>query len=144
MIEKFGGEAFNHRDADYQDKIVAATEGKGVDIILEMLSNINLAADTEKLIAKFGRIVVIGCRGSIEINPRALMGKNSTISGMALANSDSEQFKETFAAIDAGLRNGSLAPVISDFSFSLEEAPAAHKHVIERPSGTVGKIVIRP
>jgi len=144
MIEKFGGEGFNHRDADYQDKIVEATQGKGVDIILEMLANVNLAADMEKLVARFGRIVIIGNRGSIEVNPRHLMGKNSSVTGMALMNATSEEFVEIWAAIDAGLRNGSLSPVISSYSFSLDEAPAAHEHIIERPSGTVGKVVIRP
>ena len=41
-IEQFGGEAFNHREEDYQEKIIQATGGKGVNVILEMLSNVNL------------------------------------------------------------------------------------------------------
>ncbi len=50
-----------------------------------MLANVNLAADLE-LVAAGGRIVVVGCRGSIEISPRLLMPKESTIVGCALMN----------------------------------------------------------
>merc|ERR1711862_1044712 len=81
IIEKFGAIPFNHREEGYQEKIIEATDGKGVDIILEMLSNVNLENDITKLLGYRGRIIIIGCRGKVEINPRALMGKNGTITG---------------------------------------------------------------
>ncbi|KAK1879754.1 Quinone oxidoreductase [Dissostichus eleginoides] len=60
-----------------------ATEGRGVDVILEMLSNVNLSKDLQ-MVADGGRVAVIGCRGSIEINPRDTMAKESCIMGVAL------------------------------------------------------------
>ena len=62
-----------------------------------------------------GRIVIIGCRGSAEINPRGMMGKSSSVIGMALNNTTQEEIKEVFAAIDSGLSNGTLCPVYQQF-----------------------------
>ena len=102
------------------------------------------ANDITKLVAHRGRIVIIGCRGTAEINPRGMMGKSSSVIGMALNNTTQEEMKEVFSAIDAGLSNGTLCPVISSFSFPLDQAPEAHRHIIERPSGTIGKVVLFP
>ena len=60
------------------------TGGKGPDIILEMLANVNLQKDLG-VIGMNGRIVVIGNRGEIEINARLAMNKNADILGMALS-----------------------------------------------------------
>lgn len=130
--------AFNHREKDYMDKIQVcsspavnflcvggrlphvricvlqdATEGQGVNVIVEMLSNVNLSNDL-KLLASGGRVLVrsssfstriflmfvfstsfltavipmlfqiVGCRGSVEINPRDMMAKESSIIGVSL------------------------------------------------------------
>ena len=64
---------FDHRKAGYQEEILQATDNRGVDIILEMLANVNLSNDM-KLLAGNGRVIVIGSRGEVTINPRELMG----------------------------------------------------------------------
>src|SRR6516162_8652511 len=64
-------EVFNHRKAGYQEEILQATGSRGVDIILEMLANVNLAHDT-KLLGNDGRVIVIGSRGEVSIDPRDL------------------------------------------------------------------------
>src|SRR4029077_17823068 len=51
-----GHNAFNPRNAGYTDAILKATNGRGVDVVLEMLANVNLAADL-KLLARFGRVI---------------------------------------------------------------------------------------
>ena len=66
-------QVFDHRKAGYQEEILQATDNRGVDIILEMLANVNLSNDT-KLLANNGRVIVIGSRGEVTINPRELMG----------------------------------------------------------------------
>src|SRR6185503_3227702 len=66
----------DHHAPDYFDQLKALTNGRGVDVILEMLANINLAKDLTAL-AQFGRVVVIGNRGTIEINPRDAMGRDA-------------------------------------------------------------------
>src|SRR5437660_12882185 len=67
----------DHHAPDYLDQAVAITGGAGVDVILEMLANVNLGRDLE-ILAKRGRVVVIGSRGKVEIDPRATMSRDSS------------------------------------------------------------------
>ena len=41
-IRNNGGESFNHREEGYEQEILDATDNKGANVILEMLSNVNL------------------------------------------------------------------------------------------------------
>jgi len=130
--------AFDHTGENYLDQINEITDGKGVQIILEMLANVNLQRDFEVL-AKFGKIVVIGSRGSLEFDPRLTMGKDAAILGMALFNASKEDFTEIHKAIFRGLDSGFLKPVVGK-TFDLSDAPKAHHEVIE--SKAFGKIVL--
>ena len=114
--------------------------GKGINVIIEMLANVNLARDFDVL-AMFGRICVVGNRGSLDFNPRLIMGKDATVKGMALYNSSYADREEIHAAIYDGLSSGYLDPVVSR-TFPLNEAPAAHHAVME--SKGFGKIVLVP
>lgn len=120
---------FNHSDPNYLSEIFDASEGRGVDVILEMLANVNLVKDFEVL-AKRGRIIVIGSRGSIDFPPRLLMGKDASILGMALFNAEQQDMAEIFSAISHGLTQGFLLPVVGK-AFPLEEVAEAHRSVIE-------------
>jgi NADPH2:quinone reductase len=141
LVEAQGADhVFDHTKDDYLAGILAATEGKGVDVILEMLANENLSKDFDVL-AKHGRIVVIGNRGSLEFNPRLAMGKDASIHGMVLFNASSEELEQIHRAIGAGLRDGFLFPAVGR-AFSLEEAPVAHHAVVEQRA--FGKIVLLP
>lgn len=111
-----------------------------MDVILEMLANVNLGNDL-KMLAKFGRVVVIGNRGSIEINPRDAMGRDATILGMTLMNASEHDLTSIHAGIVAGLENGTLRPVVGR-EFPLADAPRAHEAVME--PGAYGKIVLIP
>lgn len=141
LIKKEGAaQAFNHTKAGYTEEILKATGGKGVDIILEMLANVNLAADL-KLVAQFGRVIVIGNRGEITINPRDIMGKRSSVKGFTLWAATEMEMKEIHAGLYAGLENGTMRPVIGK-KIPLGEAARAHKEVLE--PGSHGKIVLVP
>ena len=131
---------FSHRSPDYMAKIMELTGGRGVDVILEMLADVNLAKDLP-LLAKKGRVVVIGSRGNIEINPRDTMGRNAGILGMTLMNATAEEVASIHAALGAGFENGSLKPVIGR-EIPLADAPKAHIAVLE--PGAYGKIVLVP
>ncbi|HMS09762.1 MAG TPA: zinc-binding dehydrogenase, partial [Pyrinomonadaceae bacterium] len=131
---------FDHSDAGHYAAIMEATAGKGCDVVLEMLANVNLENDFEAL-AKYGRIVVIGSRGSLEFTPRLAMTKEATILGMSLFNAAPHEMAAVHRAIESGLESGVVAPVISK-AFPLGEAPAAHREVIEGKS--LGKIVLVP
>ncbi len=131
---------FDHRAAGYTDAILRATGGRGVDVILEMLANVNLGADL-KLLAPRGRVVVIGSRGEVTVNPRDLMMREASIQAVMLWNIPPEDSADAHAAILAGLENGTLRPVVGK-ELPLAEAPRAHKEVIE--SRAFGKIVLVP
>jgi NADPH2:quinone reductase len=130
----------NHRDADYLQRLPPLTGGRGVDVVLEMLANVNLDRDLD-LLAPLGRVVVIGNRGRIEIDPRKSMARDAAILGMTLFNATREHLEEIHAGIGAGLENGSLNPVIGK-EFPLADAAKAHVAVME--SGALGKIVLVP
>jgi NADPH2:quinone reductase len=130
----------NHRDPGYMDQVLPLTAGRGIDVVLEMLANVNLDRDLDVL-AMHGRVVVIGNRGRIEIDPRKTMGKDGAILGMTQFNATSEELHEMHAAIVAGLENGSLRPVVGR-EFALADAPKAHASVME--PGAFGKIVLIP
>lgn len=134
-------EVFDHRDPSYRDAILRATQGgRGVDVILEMLANENLGHDM-KLLARHGRIVVIGNRGEVTINPRDLMGRDGTIHALSLWNVSDDDERELHAAIAAGLENATLRPVVGK-EFPLAEAPRAHEAVLT--PGAHGKILLVP
>ena len=130
----------NHRDADYQQRLLPLTGGKGVDVVLEMLANVNLDHDLDLLAAR-GRVVVIGNRGRVEIDPRKTMARDAAILGMTLFNATRPDLEEIHAGIVAGLENGSLEPVIGK-ELPLADAGKAHVAVME--SGALGKIVLVP
>ena len=129
---------FNHRSETYVDAIKSETSGQ-IDIILEMLANVNLEKDLE-MIGQNGRIVVIGSRGSIMVNPRLTMGKESSVIGCSLFSSTAGESLAQMKFIEANILNG-LNPVLAKM-FQLEDAGEAHREIIEN-SGTKGQIVLR-
>jgi len=141
LVKKEGAHhAVNHSSSDHQKQILDLTDGSGVDVILEMLANVNLARDLA-ILAYGGRVVVVGSRGTVEINPRDIMTREAAVFGVFLWRVPSERASEIHAGLRAGLRNGTLRPVIAT-ELPLVEAPNAHQRVME--SGARGKIVLIP
>jgi NADPH2:quinone reductase len=145
VLEQGAHHVLDHTAAGYLDQVVELTKGRGVDLIMEMLANINLGNDLNAL-ARGGRVVVIGNRGpnnqgTVEIGPRAIMARDADILGMSLANASEKERLSLHAALVAGLANGSLQPVIGQ-EFPLADAAKAHHAVIENRA--YGKIVLIP
>jgi NADPH2:quinone reductase len=139
MVKKEGAHfVFDHSKAGYTDEIMKTTGGKGVDVILEMTAHLNLAADL-KLLALNGRVVVIGNRGEITINPRDLMSRRGSARGFTLWAATDAEAKEMHAAIAAGLENGTLRPVVGK-EMPLKDASKAHVDILA--PGSHGKIVL--
>jgi NADPH:quinone reductase len=130
--------AFDHSKPGYTDQIMQATGGKGVDIILEMLANVNLANDL-KLLAMNGRVIIIGNRGEITINPRDLMSRRASARGFTLWAITPEEEADIHAGLIAGMENGTLRPVVGK-ELPLAEAARAHKEILE--PGSHGKIAL--
>ncbi|MDP3716565.1 MAG: NADPH:quinone reductase [Acidobacteriota bacterium] len=132
--------AFNHRLEGYLARITAATGGRGPDLILEMLANVNLDHDLT-VVAPGGRIVVIGNRGRVEIDARKIMTKDCAVYGLALWGIPADEVRRAHQAIVAGLESGALNPVVGK-EMPLGDAARAHVAVME--PGARGKIVLIP
>ena len=141
LITDQGAEkSFNHNSPDYHQQILDATQGHGVDILLEMLANVNLGHDL-RMLAHRARVVVIGSRGDVQITPRDLMTHETTIMGVLIWRTPANEAAEIYAAIDAGLKNGTLQPIVG-LALPLVRAEEAHRRVMQ--SGASGKIVLIP
>ena len=138
--EQGAHEVFDHSAAGYDKEILAKTGGNGVDLVIEMLANINLVRDLD-LIAKRGRVVVVGNRGSLELNPRAIMSKDATIVGFTNWNALPADLSRAHAAIVAGMARSGYRPHVGR-ELPLADAPSAHEDVLK--PGAFGKIVLVP
>jgi NADPH2:quinone reductase len=90
-------------------------------------------------LANNGRVIVIGSRGEVTINPRELMGRRASIRAFTLWGITPAEEAEIHAGLVAGLENGTLRPVVGK-EIPLAEAARAHKEILE--PGAVGKIVL--
>lgn len=133
-------QVLDHHREGYLDELKQLTGGHGVDVILEMLANVNLGHDLGVL-AHAGRVVVIGSRGTVEINPRDLMARGAAIFGMILWKTPAADAASIHAGLYGGLASGALHPVIAG-ELPLADAPRAHELVMQ--AGARGKYVLIP
>jgi len=139
LVRKEGAhQAFNHTNAGYTDEIMKATGGRGVDVVLEMLANVNLSADM-KLLATNGRVIVIGNRGEITINARDIMVRRGSIRAFTLWVVTDSEAADIFAGLNAGFENGTLRPVVGK-ELPLKDAAQAHVDILA--PGAHGKIAL--
>jgi len=138
--EQGADHVLDHHSPTYLEELTRLTDGRGPDVILEMLSNVNLGKDLSVL-AHNGRVVIIGSRGKVEITPRDAMSREATIYGLMLFNATPAELRAIHAAIYAGLKNGGLRPVVGK-KFPLSKAAEAHQAVLA--PGAYGKIILTP
>jgi NADPH2:quinone reductase len=130
----------DHHSEDYGDDILAATDGRGVTGIIEMLANVNLGRDLP-LLAAGGRVVVVGSRGTVTINPRDLMSRESAITSINLFSTPPETLAQIQQELQSGFSNGSLTPIVRQV-MPLEMAAQAHSQVLA--PGSLGNWVLVP
>jgi NADPH2:quinone reductase len=140
VLKEGADHAVDHSQADYLDSVREASGGLGPDLILEMLANVNLAADIE-VAAMHGRIVVIGNRGEIAINARIAMMKELDIRGIMLWNVPERQLNDILADILVAAAEGAIKPKVGR-QLALADAVEAHELVLQ--PGNAGKIVLIP
>lgn len=128
----------DHNDPAHLEK--AKELSGGLDAIIEFLANVNLGADL-KALGPRGRVIVVGSRGTIEIDPRDLMSRDASIIGMSLFNASQKELKSIHEGLIAGFESGTLRPRIGR-ELPLEEAPKAHHAIMEERA--LGKIVLVP
>jgi NADPH2:quinone reductase len=131
---------FDHSKPGYTDQIMQVTGGRGVDIVVEMLANVNLPADM-KMLATNGRIIVVGNRGEVTVNARELMARRASVRGFTLWALTPAEVADIHAGLGAGMENGTLRPIVGK-EIPLSDAPRAHREILE--PGAHGKIVLIP
>jgi NADPH:quinone reductase len=132
----------SHVKDGYRDDIRAATGGRGVDLILEMAAHLNLDHDLG-LLSPGGRVVIIGSRGSLTLDPRNAMNAEADVRGMIVFKTPEKDLASIHAAIAVGLTNGTINPVVRE-EIPLQDAPRSHELVMNSPDDAVGKIVLIP
>jgi len=121
--------ALNHITESTKEELLKCTEDKGPDVIIEMLANANLETDMQ-VISKYGRIIVVGSRDTIEVNPRHLMTNEAIVTGMTFTYPTKDEMKELHHGVTALLKMGAIHPLIGD-EFTLDEPVEAHKALME-------------
>jgi NADPH2:quinone reductase len=139
VLEQGAQDALDHHRPEHYRQVLELTQGRGVDVILEMVSA-NLGHDLTVLALR-GRLVVIGDRDRVEIDPLEASQRDATILGMSIGNASAQEMRSIHAALFTGLANKNLQPVISQ-ELPLAEASRAHREVLK--SGSSGKIVLLP
>jgi NADPH2:quinone reductase len=132
-------------ESDLTAALIKANNGKGVDLILEMVGGSTLDQSLGAL-AAFGRLVVYGMASRTApkaIHPGALMPKSQSVIGFWLVNAlaDKELMAEVFMDLFGMIITGKLKPVIGS-TYPLSKASDAHRDMLARK--TVGKIVLDP
>jgi putative PIG3 family NAD(P)H quinone oxidoreductase len=136
--------AVNYKEADFVAEIMAATDGAGVDVILDPVGGGYLARNIA-LLKPFGRLVNIanlgGSRGELDMGRvlgRRLRLIGSTLRGRPVAEkiAITRRFEEQ---VWPKLADGRLRPII-DRVFPIDEAQAAHAYVLENRN--IGKVIL--
>jgi len=137
--------AIDANEPDLKAAIVAANDGKKVDIVLEMVGGPTFDRSLESL-AHFGRLITFGMASRVAptaIAPGALMAGTKTVSGFWLSHcfGKKELFHDVITELFAMIATGTLRPVIGA-RFGLSEAVEAHQQM--RARGSTGKITLDP
>jgi len=137
--------AINYQEEDFVAATLGATDGKGADVILDMVGGDYVARNIAAA-ATEGRIAIIATQGGVraDIDLRPMMVKRLTLTASTLR----PQSIENKARIAAALRRSvwplfasdGLKPVIHA-RFPLAEAAAAHQ--LMESGAHIGKIVLR-
>ena len=143
--EKLGAEkAINYHTEDFVEVVKKLTDGRGVNVILDMVGGDYIPRELNAL-AEEGRIVLIafqrGMQASVDLG--LIMRRRLTVTGSTLRGRD-ETFKTSVAGavkekIWPLLESGKLAPVISA-TFPLAQAADAHR--LMESSQHIGKIIL--
>ncbi|MGV2067937.1 NAD(P)H-quinone oxidoreductase [Agrobacterium sp. 22-226-1] len=138
--------AINYREEDFAAVIKAETDGKGVDVILDMIG----AAYFEKnlsALAKDGCLSIIAFLGGAvaeKVNLTPIMVKRLTVTGSTMRPRTADEKRavrdDLVAEVWPLIESGQLAPVINRV-FTLDEVVEAHR--LMESSNHIGKIVMR-
>ena len=138
MLREAGVEvALDHQDPAHMEAAFDALGG--FELVVEVAAHLHLDADLDVL-APGGCVAVVGCRGSLMINPRKLMGKETSVRGVMIYGASASQREAMHAAIAQGVERGALRPQAPQ-RLELSQAAQAHR-ALEAGAGSRGKLVL--
>ena len=138
--------AVNYRTRDFVAEVGEATDGRGVDLILDIVGGPYLRRNLDSL-APEGRIVLIGLMGGAqaEIDLASLMSRRALLTGSTLRSRSVAQKGAIAAAVREHVwphvAAGRLQPVVHA-TFRLDEAAEAHR--VMESSAHIGKLLLVP
>jgi len=136
----------NYRDDDFVERVMAATGGRGADVILDVMGASYLARNLQTL-AISGRLAIIGLQGGVsaEADLGLMLRRRLTIHATTLRSRPLEEkaaiVRDTLANVWPLVESGQVRPVL-DSTFTMSEASAAHERM--ESSEHVGKILLVP
>jgi putative PIG3 family NAD(P)H quinone oxidoreductase len=136
--------AINYRTRDFVEETKRFTQGKGVDIVLDIMGG-DYVARNYRAAAMNGRIVQIGVQAgpARELNLMMMLSKRLTHTGSTMRSRTVEEKAHIARELEQHvwplLRQGQIKPVIFEV-FALEQAGAAH--ALMESSAHIGKIVL--
>lgn len=136
--------AINYKESDFLEEARSATDGKGVDVILDNMGAKYLGRNVEAL-AVNGRLVVIGLQGGrkAELDLGMLLAKRAAVLATSLRARPLAEKAAIVAAVREHvwplLASGDVRPVV-DRSYAMSEAAEAHRYI---DSGEhIGKVLL--
>jgi len=138
--------AINYREQNFSEEINRLTEGKGVNVILDMVGGPYFPKNI-RLLADEGRLVQIALmQGSkAEVDFRSLLLKRVTLTGSTLRPRSVEEKTKIAQALQKNvwplLESGAIRPIIHE-TFPLKQASEAHR--LMESSAHIGKILLKP
>lgn len=132
----------NYQDADWQEQVMQATDGKGVDVILEAVGG-DIFHKSLECLAFRGQLIVYGrSSGSTVFDPIVLLDKSRTITGFSLYDFlAGPLYGQALSALFDYLNQGQLKVQIGGV-FPIEEASKVHQLIESRSSQ--GKLILKP
>jgi NADPH2:quinone reductase len=145
LLAQGAAHAVDHSSSAHGEEVLKLTGGRGVDLVVEMRSDVNLGADLALLAAR-GRVVCVGNRGpgnqgQVGVNARDLMRREGDVLGVMLPNAEHDDMAAVHDGLARGFARGELRPVIAR-EYRLEDAAQAHRDIEEGHS--LGKLVLVP
>jgi NADPH2:quinone reductase len=146
LIRELGAEAINYSSGDWVAELMALTDGRGADLILESVGGEVFLRSYREALSTFGRIVVLGIANGqpVEVSTSEILKRNKPIIGYFLAvyfEKAPHLIVEGIGRLMALLQAGTIKPIIGA-TYPLAEAAAAFDHMQNRAS--VGKVIIKP
>lgn len=144
--------AINYRTHDFQTEVLRLTEGRGVDVVLDMVAGDYVARELDCL-AEDGRLVIIAVQGGVQaaVNAGLVMRRRLTITGSTL-RARPVAFKAKIAKqcrtrIWPMVANGQIRPVVNSIFEAVDAtgpggSGAALAHALMESNQHVGKIVL--